>query len=316
MLKKIVIAVALIFLAVNAIPVQAQEFINVATGGTSGVYYPLGVALSNIFAKAMPGAKTAAQATKASVENLNLIEAGRAEIGFTLGDSLSDAWRGNTDVGFTQPLKKLRTVAAIYTNYIQIVATASSGIKTLADLKGKRLSVGAAKSGTELNARAVLKAAGLAYNDLSKVEYLGFGESVDLMKNRQLDATLISAGLGVSAIRDVATSIDIVIVAVPKEIVAKIGDPAYQPTFIPAGTYTNQNVDIPAIGIQNYLVTAESVKADTVYVMTKAIFDNLDTLAAAHSAAREIKLENAAKPGPVPLHPGAEKYYREKGVLK
>jgi TRAP transporter TAXI family solute receptor len=199
---------------------------------------------------------------------------------------------------------------------VQIVATANSGIKTLADLKGKRLSVGAAKSGTELNARAVLKAAALSYDDLGKVEYLAFGESVDLMKNRQLDATLISAGLGVSAIRDLATSTDIVIVPVPKEVVAKIGDPAYQATVIPAGTYQGQDADVPAIAIQNYLVTSTDVKPELVYAMVAAMYSNLDTLVAAHSAAREMKLETAAKPGPVPLHPGAEKFFKEKGVLK
>jgi TRAP transporter TAXI family solute receptor len=317
MSKKFIVAAAtaLLFAGV-AMPARAQQFINVLTGGTSGVYYPLGVALSNIFAKAIPSAKSSAQSTKASVENLNLIEAGRGEIAFTLGDSLSDAWHGDAEVGFAQPLKKLRIVAAIYTNYVQIVATASSGIKSLADLKGKRLSVGAAKSGTELNARAVLKAAGITYADLGKLEYLPFGESVDLMKNRQLDATLISAGLGVSAIRDLATSVDIVMIPVPQAVIAKIGDPAYQATTIPADTYKGQNQDVPAIGIQNYLVTSADLKPDLVYAMTKAIFDNLDTLAAAHSAARGIALADAAKPGPVPLDPGAEKYFKEKGVLK
>src|SRR5665811_86655 len=130
------------------------------------------------------------------------------------------------------PLKKLRGIAGIYPNYIQIVASADSGIKTLADLKGKRVSVGAPKSGTELNARAVLKAAGLSYKDLAKVEYLPFGESVELMKNRQLDVTLQSAGLGVSAIRDLAVSVKMVVVAVPAAVVAKIGDAAYLPATI------------------------------------------------------------------------------------
>jgi uncharacterized protein len=314
--KFVAAAGTFMLLAGLAVPAQAQQFINVLTGGTSGVYYPLGVALSNIFAKAIPSAKSSAQSTKASVENLNLIEAGRGEIAFTLGDTLSDAWHGNAEVGFAKPLKKLRTVAAIYTNYVQIVASASSGIKSLADLKGKRMSVGAAKSGTELNAREVFKGAGLTYKDLGKLEYLPFGESVDLMKNRQLDATLISAGLGVSAIRDLATSVDIVMVPVPTAVIAKVGDPAYQATIIPAGTYKGQDADVPAIGIQNYLVTSADLKPDLVYAMTKAIFDNLDALVAAHSAARSIKLADAAKPGPVPLHPGAEKYYKEKGVLK
>src|SRR5947208_6031515 len=233
----------------------AEQFINVLTGGTSGVYYPLGVALANSIGKAMPNVKTSVQATKASVENLNLLQAGRGEIAFTLGDSLSDAWKGNEEAGFKTPLKKLRGIAAVYPNYIQIVARADSGIKTLADLKGKRVSVGAPKSGTELNARAVLKAAGLSYKDLAKVEYLPFGESVELMKNRQLDVTLQSAGLGVSALRDLAASMKIVVVEIPAAVVAKIGDPAYQPAIVPANTYEGQAKDVPAIAIQNFLVT-------------------------------------------------------------
>ena len=194
-------ALAFALFAVTAVAPAAQ-FINVLTGGTSGVYYPLGVALAKIFETAVPDSRPSVQATKASVENLNLLQAGRGELAFTLGDALSQAWSGNADAGFRAPLDKLRTVAAIYPNYIQIVAAQESGIRTLADLKGKRISVGAPKSGTELNARAVLGAAGLKYEDFAKVEYLPFGESVELMKNRQLDATLISAGLGVAWVPD------------------------------------------------------------------------------------------------------------------
>ena len=260
--------------------------------------------------------RTSAQATKASAENLNLLQAGRGEIAFTLGDALSDAWKGDEEAGFKTPLKKLRTVAAIYPNYIQIVASAESGIKTLADMKGKRISVGAPKSGTELNARAVLKAAGLSYKDFAKVEYLPFGESVELMKNRQLDITLQSAGLGVAAIRDLATSVPIVVVAVPADVVAKIGDPAYQVATIPANTYGGQTTAVSTVAIQNFLVTHDGVSNDVVYAMTKATFENLDQLVAAHNAAKSISKENAAKNPPVPLHPGAEKYYREVGLIK
>lgn len=295
---------------------QAQQFINILTGGTSGVYYPLGVALGSIYAKAIPDTKTSVQATKASVENLNLIQAGRGELAFTLGDSLSDAWKGLEEVGFKAPLKDLRTVAGIYPNYIQIVANAESGIKTLADLKGKRVSVGAPKSGTELNARAILKAAGLSYGDFSKVEYLAFGESVELMKNRQLDVTLQSAGLGVASIRDLASSVSIVIVPIAPEVVAKVGDAAYQPATIPANTYTGQTADVPTIAIRNFLVSHEGVSADAVYAMTKAMFDNLPTLVAAHNAAKGIKLETATTGTSVPFHPGAIKFYREAGVMK
>jgi TRAP transporter TAXI family solute receptor len=302
--------------ALIASPAFGADFINVLTGGTSGVYYPMGVALSQIYGKALPGDKVSVQATKASAENLNLLQAGRGEVAFTLGDALSDAWKGDAEAGFSAPLKKLRGIAAIYPNYIQIVASADSGIRTLADLKGKRVSVGAPKSGTELNARAVLKAAGLTYKDLGKVEYLPFGESVELMKNRQLDVTLQSAGLGVSALRDLAASMKIVVVEIPADVIAKIGDPAYQPAVIPANTYEGQARDVPAIAIQNFLVTHEGVSTDTVYKMTKAMWENLDGLVAAHSAGKAIRKDAAVKGMPVPLHPGAEKYYREAGLLK
>src|ERR1700704_4369539 len=189
------VAVAAVFSAPGA---QAQQFINVLTGGTSGVYYPLGVAIGKIYSDKIPNVRTQVQATKASVENLILLQHGRGEIAFALGDSLKAAWEGEHEAGFKVKLDNLRTIAAIYPNYIQIIATADSGIKTLTDLRGRSLSVGAPKSGTELNSRAILAAAGLSYRDLGKIEYLPFAESVDLMKNGQLNATLQSAGLGVA----------------------------------------------------------------------------------------------------------------------
>jgi TRAP transporter TAXI family solute receptor len=296
-------------------PSVAQTFVNVLTGGTAGVYYPLGVALGRIYGEKIPGIRTSVQSTKASVENLNLLQAGKGEIAFTLGDSLIAAWKGDAEAGFKAPLDKLRGIAGIYPNYVQIVASKESGITTLADLKGKRLSVGAPKSGTELNARAILAAAGLSYADLGKVEYLPFAESVDLMKNRQLDATLQSAGLGVASIRDLSTSVPIRMVAVPPEIVAKIGDP-FRPGVIPAGTYTGQDQDVPTATIPNFLVTHAGVSEELAYAMTKELFANLDQLAAAHAEGKKITLEAALAGMPVPLHPGAERFYKEKGLLR
>lgn len=295
---------------------SAQQFINVLTGGTSGIYYPIGVALSGIYSKVIPEAKTTVQATKASVENLNLLQTGRGEVALTLGDSLSAAWAGNKEAGFKAPLRKLRGISAMYTNYIQIVARADSGIKTLADIKGKRVSVGAPKSGTELNARAVFAAAGLKYSDFSKVEYLPYAESVELLKNRQIDVTLQSAGLGNPALRDLASSVEVVFVPVPADVISKIGDSAYIAGTIPAGTYKGQNSHVPTASVVNFLVTHEGVSADVVYRMTKAMYQSLDQLTAAHAAAKGVKLENAARSMPIPLHPGAEKYYREVGLIK
>jgi hypothetical protein len=292
---------------------KAETFINVLTGGTSGVYYPLGVALAKIYGEKIKDVRTQVQATKASVENLNLLQQGKGEIAFTLGDSLKLAWEGDADAGFKSKLDKLRGIAAIYPNYIQIVASKESGIKELADLKGKGLSVGAPKSGTELNARAIFAAAGMSYKDLGKTEYLPFAESVELIKNRQLDATLQSAGLGVASIKDLSTSLDVTMVAVPADVITKLGAPFIEAT-IPAGTYKGQDAAVQTVAVVNFLVTHEGVSDEVAYEMTKQLFENLPEMQAAHKAATAIKLESALKGMPVPLHPGAAKYYKEKGI--
>ena len=312
---KLIAAATVAAVALSSLPARAEQFINVLTGGTSGVYYPLGVAVAKILGDKIPSAKTQVQATKASVENLNLLEQGRGEIAFTLGDSLKAAWEGDEEAGFKKKLTKLRTLGAIYPNYIQIVATAESGIKTLADLKGKSLSVGAPKSGTELNSRAILKAAGMTYADIGKVEYLPFAESVDLMKNRQLAATLQSAGLGVASLKDLSNSNEINVVSVPKETVEKIGPPFIAAT-IPANTYKGQDKGVPTAAVVNFLVTNSGVSDDLAYQMTKFIYESLPELQAAHAAAKDIKLETAASGSPAPLHPGAIRYFKEKGLIK
>ncbi|MGV8989015.1 MAG: TAXI family TRAP transporter solute-binding subunit [Cypionkella sp.] len=308
-------AVAALAIAVAPALARADDFVNVLTGGTSGVYYPLGVGLSKIYGDAMPGTKVQVQSTKASVENLNLLQQGKGEIAFALGDSVKMAAEGNADAGFKAPLDKLRGIAAIYPNYIQIVATKDSGIHSLADLKGKSVSVGAAKSGTELNARAILEAAGMTYADLGKVEYLPFAESVELMKNRQLDATLQSAGLGVASLKDLSSSMDVTIVSVPAEIATKLGAP-YIAGTIPAGTYTGQAEDVATVAVGNFLVTREGVSDETAYQMAKLLFDHLPDLVAAHKAAGAISLDHALDGMPIPLHPGAEKFYKEQGLIK
>lgn len=294
---------------------KAQDFINVLTGGTSGVYYPLGAGLANIYGEKIEGVRTQVQSTKASVENMNLIQAGRGEIALALGDTVAAAWAGDEEAGFPAKLDQLRGIAAIYPNYIQIVASQESNITDFAELKGASLSVGAPASGTELNSRAIFAAMDMSYDDLGKVEYLPFAESVELIKNRQLDATLQSAGLGVASIRDLASSLPITMVAIPAEVAESLGAP-YIAATIPAGTYDGQDADIPTVAISNYLVTNAGVSDDLAYAMTKELFENLDTLEASHQAAKLIKLENALNGMPIPLHPGAERYYREQGLLE
>jgi len=312
MIKHLLKTFTLLLLTINFS--YSAEFINILTGGTSGVYYPLGVGISKIYADKIKDSKVQVQATKASVENLVLLQDGKGELAFTLGDSLKFAWAGNEEAGFKIKLDKLRLIGSIYPNYIQIVASKESGIKTLADLKGKRLSVGAVKSGTELNTRALFAAAGMSYKDLAKVEYLPYAESVELIKNRQLDATLQSAGLGVGSLIDLATSVDVIIVAVPEDVVKKMGLP-FISKKIPANTYKGQTQDVNTAAVINYLVTRKDVSDATAYQMTKLFYENLPDLVASHAAAKDISLKDAPKNLPIPLHPGALKYYKEKGLI-
>ena len=264
------------------------------TGGTSGVYYPLGVAIGKIYSDKLPNVKTQVQATKASVENLILLQQGRGEIAFTLGNSLKAAWEGDEEAGFKTKLDKLRTIGAIYPNYIQIVATADSGIKTLADLKGKSLSVGAPKSGTELNSRAILAAAGMSYKDhrqgrISAVRRIrrpdekpparrdaAIGRPRRGLAEGSLDLDRHHRGVGAqgrSSTRSARRSSSVT---------------------IPANTYTGQDKDVPTAAVINYLVTSSAVSDDLAYQMTKLIFESLPELANSHAAGKEIKLETAA----------------------
>ncbi len=309
-------ALAIVIAAALTSPVAAQQSIAILTGSTSGVYYPLGNAISAIFLKTIPGARSNVQVTQGSIENLKLLEDGDGELAFSLGDSLSAAWKGNAEAGFRNPLTKLRGVAAIYRNYVQLVVSAASGIKSLADLKGKRVSVGPKQSGTELNARAIFAAAGLSYGDFARTDYLPFGQSAKLIEKGDLDATLQSAGLGVDSIRQLGTSVAINLIEIPKEVVIKLNDAAIVPSVIPARTYEGQTKDVETAAIVNFLVTREGVSADTVYAMTRAIFGNLVQLVQTHPAASGISLKDALVGMPVPVHPGAERYYREMGILR
>jgi TRAP transporter TAXI family solute receptor len=313
-MKRLVIAAALT--AFIATPAIAQTNLLILTGSTSGVYYPLGNAISSIFIKAIPGARSSVQVTKGSVENLRLLEAGDGELAFSLGDTVSAAWKGNADAGFRTQLGNLRGVAAIYRNYIQLVVSEASGVKSLADLKGKRVSVGPKQSGTELNARAIFAAAGLSYSDFARTDYLPFGQSAKLIEKGDLDATLQSAGLGVDSIRHLSTAIPIMMLPIPKDTVTKIGDAAYVPALIPARTYEGQPEPVETAAVVNFLITRNGLSDDLVYAMTKSIFTNLQHLVQTHPAARGIAVADAASGMPLPMHPGAERYYREIGIVK
>lgn len=296
----------------------APKFISIATGGTGGAYFPIGAGLADVINKHLTGYNASAEVTAASKVNCINVNDGKSDLALVLGDTLSYGYRGDKLGGFTKPLANLRVVANIYPNTIQIVARKESGIRTLSDLKGKKVSVGAPGSGTEINARQIFAAAGMTYKDFGRTDYLSFSESADQMKNRAIDVTLMSSGMPNPGIMDIATSQEIVIVPIPAEVVRKLDKetPFFVPTTVPKGMYKGQDEDVPTVGVPNFLITRADLDEKTVYEITKAMFENLPRLVQAHAAAKGIKLENATKGLPVPLHPGAAKYYREKGLIK
>lgn len=308
-------ALCLSALPAASAPVGA-ETVDLLTGRGSSVYYALGVALADAIDRAVPGNKTVVRGTRGSIDNLNLLQEGTGAIALASGDALASAWNGDDSIGFTAPLARLRGIAALYPDAIQIVARADSGIRTLSDLRGKRVSVGAAKSAIELDARTILAAAELPYASLGEVKYFPFGESAEELKAGHIDAMLQSAVAGALALRDLANAVDVVLVPVPPEVVRRIGNGAYAPATIPAGTYRGQAADVPAVAVQNYLVTRDDVPAELVYAITKALWSARDPLAAAVPEAGAIELRRALEGMPVPLHPGAERYYRERGLVR
>lgn len=296
----------------------APKFISIATGGTGGAYFPIGAGLADIINKHLTGYNASAEVTAASKINCINVNDGKSDLALVLGDTLSYGYKGDKLGGFTKPLANLRVIANIYANTIQIVARKESGVRTLSDLKGKKVSVGAPGSGTEINARQIFAAAGMTYMDFGRTDYLSFSESADQMRNRAIDVTLISSGMPNPGIMEIATSQEIVIVPIPAEVIRKLGKehPFFVATTVPKGMYKGQDVEVQTVGVPNFLIASTMMDEKTAYDITKAMFENLPRLVQAHAAAKDIRLDQAANGSPIPLHPGAERYFREKKVIK
>jgi TRAP transporter TAXI family solute receptor len=307
------LAAASLLLMCMVAPGRAQEIV-ILTGGTSGVYYPLGLSLQKIFERDLPSAKVSVLSTQATVENLNLLQQGKGQLALAQGDILTDAWKGNPEAGFPSSRTKIRLIGAAYPNYIHIVARREANIASVKDLRGKRVSVGAARSGNELNARALLSAADMSYADLLQVEYLAYGESVDLMAKQQLDAAIISAGLGVAAVNQAVSQMPIAFVPVQRDLIEKTRNMFFA-ADIPANSYKTQTSEVPTAALNNFFVTTSDASEDTVYRITKAIFDNVEELRGVHPAAKVINREKALAVRPIDIHPGAVRYFRELKLL-
>lgn len=290
----------------------AQKFINIATGGTSGTYFPLGGALADILNKNIAGCNASAQSTGAAVANVNLLSQGKVEIAFLQNDIAYYAANG-TEMFKDKQVASLQGLAALYPETVQIVTLKDSGIKTVADFKGKRIAVGAAGSGTEANARQILAVYGMTYDDV-KVQYLSFGEAAGALKDGNVDAAFVTAGHPTAAIQDIATQNDVQLVAVEPEKADELikSYPFYTKLVIKAGTYNKQDADVPAVAIKCMLGVTDKMDADTAYNVVKALYSNLDRMKTAHSAANAITKETALDGMSIKLNPGAEKFFNEK----
>lgn len=293
---------------------QAQDQLSIATGGTGGTYFPVGGGLAEIVNTHVEGFSATAEVTGASVENMGLIATGDADLAIGLADTVTQAYTG-TGRFDGQQLPMVRGLASLYANMVHIVALESSGITSLQDLKGKRVSIGAPGSGTEVNTNAILEANGISYDDLDE-QRLNFNETADALANGDIDAGFWSVGAPTSSILNLATTQDIVILALSEAELAAASEAnsTFATTTLPGGSYNGVDEDITVLGIPNVLTVSSEMSDDLAYALTKAMFENIAELQAVHPAANETTIEFTMAATPVPLHPGALRYYDEVGA--
>jgi uncharacterized protein len=295
-----------------------SRFLSIATGGTGGVYYPYGGGIAKVLNDHLPGTRATAEVTAASVDNLKFVRDGRADLAFTTGDALADAVQGKG--AFEGRPVPVMTLAALYTNYAHVVTLASSGIQRVEDLRGRVVSLGSAGSGTEITAERVLRTAGLEPNGDVSRQALGVSESVAALKDGKIDAFFWMGGVPTPALQDLAHSHGVTMRLLPTAAAAGALEAAHPGVYVigevPSGVYPGVDAPVPVLAVMNLLVVNRSMPDDLAYDITRTIFEHQQELAAIHPEARKLSLETAEKNSPAPFHPGAERYYRERGVVK
>jgi TRAP transporter TAXI family solute receptor len=295
----------------------AQGSLSIATGGTGGTYYPTGGAYAEIINNHIDGYTAAAEVTGASVENSGNISRGDADIALALADTVLQAYTGTGNFGGDgQPpqLPNLRALGVAYANTVHLVTLADSGIESLADLAGKRVSVGAPGSGTEVSAAAILEANGITYDDISE-QRLNFNETAAALRDGDIDAGFWSVGPPTSSILDLATTRDIHIVSITgDELENGLGaSEVFAPVTLAAGTYPGVDEDVTTIGTPNVILVAAEMDEQLAYDFLDALYSNIDEVIAVHPSANNTTPELALAASPIPLHPGAVTYYEDNG---
>lgn len=315
-MKKIVsvLLVAGMVLAMGAAAVAADKmFLSIATGGVAGTYYPLGGGLAQVMNKHVPNVEVTAETGNASAANINLIAGHEVSMALVQNDVSYMAVKGEKP--FTKPVQNLRMIASLYPEHVQCITVKGSGVKTLMDIKGKRVSVGAPGSGVASSLNSIFSVAGIKYSDMN-TDFLDFANTADRLQDGQLDAGFLLAGYPTAAVMALAAQKDIDLVAFDEELLNKLVKkfPYFTKDVIPAGTYNGVDHDTPTPAVMAILVCDATMGDDLVYNITKAIFDNLDELRPVHDKAKLISLESGLKGASIALHPGAAKYFKEKGM--
>ena len=298
---------------------QQRRLVTIASGWVVGVYYPLAGAMSRIVYKVPAlNLRATVESSGASVANAQLIGSGDADFALLQNDITYYAYNGTTLAAFKdKPVKNMGGVFTIYPELVQLVATKESGIKTIRDLKGKKVVLGPTGSGTEANALQILEAYGLRESDLGKAERIDAAAASDQLKDRRVDAVFYTVGLGAAAIVDtfITGKVTLVPVAGAETEALKKKYPFYTSVRVPANTYKDQT-EATTVAVMAMMVARSDLPEELVYRFTKAIFDDLKQFHEAHSAAKNLTLETALNGMPIPLHPGAAKFFREKGLLR
>lgn len=299
-------------------PVAEVEgfYLNLGTGGTAGTYFPLGGAFAEIWNNNIPGANVTSQSTGASAANINLLFDKKIELALVQNDIAFYAKNG-TEMFEGQEFDNLRGIAILYNEPIQLI-TLDPTIKSLDDLKGKTVSVGAIGSGNEANARQILSGAGIDIDNDIQARFLPYSETISGMKDKQIEAAIFTTGMPNAGIQELALQHDLIVVPIDGDVVAKLQKdyPFFTELMMPANTYKGQTEEVSGITVKAMLVATAEMDEELAYQLTKQLYENHDRVVAAHAVGKFITAENAVKGMPIELHPGAERYYKEIGVLE
>lgn len=292
-------------------PAAERQFLQIGAGGTAGTYYPLAGALAEIWKKNIDNVSASAESTGASVANINLLKDEKADVIFVQNDIAYYAFNG-VELFEGKAYEDIRGLACLYPETIQIISLKDNNIKTINDLKGKKVAVGAAGSGTEANARQILEMAGITYDDIDE-QYLSFGEAANNLKDGNVDAAFITAGFPTAAVLDIAAQHEIQLVSLDDEIVQKLEKeyPYYTSTVIPKDTYKGQDEDVHTVSVMAMLAVSSDMDEDLAYNLVKSMYENLDRLKNAHKVGEFISIESGTEKMSIDFHPGAKKFFDE-----